>query len=126
MFRAGAIAAGARDEHRSPLRPWLAVLLIAPAVLLAQTQQTFTGTITDSMCADANHSAMGLGPTDAECAAACADAHGATYVLYDGHAAFALSDQRVAAGFAGKKVTVMGALDAATHTIRVESIASVQ
>jgi hypothetical protein len=92
----------------------------------AQSKQTFTGTITDDVCARADHSQMRMGPTDAECAAACIDAHGATYILYDGNNAYSLSDQRTAAKFAAQKVKVMGTLDTKTKTIHVDSIAAVK
>lgn len=97
-------------------------LLVAVGVYAAQSKQTFTGTITDDVCSRADHSQMRMGPTDAECAAACIDAHGATYVLYDGNNAYTLSDQRAAAKFAAQKVKVTGTLDNKTKTIRVESI----
>ena len=52
----------------------IAVLAVAPA------KQSFTGVITDSMCANANHSVMRMGSTDAECTIACVMAHDAMYV----------------------------------------------
>jgi len=59
--------------------------LLAVAVLAAAPgKQTFAGIITDDVCATADHSQMRMGPTDAECAKACIDAHGASYILYDG------------------------------------------
>jgi len=76
------------------------------------------------MCAQADHSGMRMGPTDAECTVACVEAHGATYVLYDGKQAWTLSDQKTPEKFAGKKVTVTGTRDAKTMTIHVESIAA--
>jgi hypothetical protein len=82
----------------------------------------FTGAITDSMCATADHSQMRMGPTDAECTSACVDVHGATYVLYDGKEAWTLSDQRTPGKFAGQKVRVMGTPDAKNRTIQVVSI----
>ena len=93
-------------------------------VALAQSggTQTFTGTITDNECANANHGLMRMGDTDPECVQACIDDHGATYVLFDGKVAYALSDQKSPAAFAGKKVTVSGTLDEKTKTIRVQSI----
>jgi len=98
-------------------------MLVAVAVLAAPPgKQTFTGVITDSMCANGNHSSMRMGPTDAECTKACVSIHGATYVLYDGKASFDLSDQKMPEKFAGKKVTVTGALDAKSKTIQVDSI----
>jgi hypothetical protein len=97
---------------------------LSTALAGAADQQKFTGTVTDSMCADGDHSRMRMGPTDAECAMACNDSHGALYVLYNGKESYTLSDQKVAEKFVGKKVSVTGTLDAKTGTIRVESIAS--
>jgi hypothetical protein len=99
-----------------------AFVLGTAAVPGAQAKQTFTGTITDNGCADANHSHMRMGSNDAECTLACVDAHGASYVLYDGKTTFSLTDQKTTEKFAGKKVTVTGTLDAKTKTIKVESI----
>jgi hypothetical protein len=97
--------------------------LLAIAVLSAATgKQTFTGTITDSMCTTADHSQMKMGPTDADCTKACVSIHGATYVLYDGKNVYELSDQKTPERFAAKKVTVTGTLDAKTKTIKVDSI----
>lgn len=99
--------------------------LFAIAALAAPAgKQTFTGVVTDSMCADGNHANMRMGPTDAECTKACVSIHGASYVLYDGKAAYTLSDQKTPDKFAGKKVTVTGTLDAKTKTIQVDSIAA--
>jgi Protein of unknown function (DUF5818) len=98
-------------------------LLAAGAVSAAPGKQTFTGTITDNMCAQANHSGMRMGPTDAECAIACVGVHDALYGLYDGKQFFTLSDQRTPEKFAGQKVRVTGTLDTKTRTIQVDSIA---
>ena len=99
------------------------LLLFAFAALAASAgKQTFTGVITDSMCARGDHSRMRMGPTDAECTVACIDAHGAQYVLYDGKDVYTLSDQQTPEKFAAKKVTVVGTLDAKTKTIHVDSI----
>jgi hypothetical protein len=99
------------------------VLLAASA---GQGQQTFTGVITDDMCPLGDHSRMQMGPTDAECARACINAHGASYVLYDGKSAYVLSDQKTPEQFAAQRVRVVGTLDAATMTIRVESMVAVR
>ena len=104
------------------MKPLIFSLLIIAALAAAPGKQTFTGTITDSMCDRADHSRMKMGSTDAECTLACIDAHGATYVLYDGKEAYTLSDQRTPEKFAGQKVTVVGTLDAKTNTIKVDSI----
>jgi hypothetical protein len=87
-----------------------------------QGAQTFTGVITDDMCALAGHARMRMGPTDAECTKACVLAHGAAYVLEDGKDVYLLSDQKTPEAFAAQKVIVRGTLDAATKTIRVESM----
>ena len=106
------------------MKPLLISLLVAVALAAAPVKQTFTGTITDSMCSNGDHSQMKMGPTDAECTKACVEVHGAMYVLFDGKQTYTLSDQKTPEKFAGKKVTVTGALDAKTKTIQVDSIAA--
>jgi hypothetical protein len=103
------------------MKPLVLSLLTIAALALAQDKK-FTGVITDSMCDQADHSAMKMGPTDAECTVACIEEHGATYVLWDGKQTYTLSDQKMPEKFAGKKVTVTGTLDAKTKTIHVTSI----
>jgi hypothetical protein len=104
---------------------YLAVGLLATVSLSAgQGTRTFTGVITDDMCAMAGHARMRMGPTDAECTKACVMAHDAAFVLYDGDDAYTLSDQKTPERFAGQKVTVTGTLEARTKTIRVDSIAA--
>jgi hypothetical protein len=104
------------------MRPLLLSLLMLAALVAAPGKQRFTGAITDSMCSRADHSQMRMGPTDAECTLACVSAHGALFVLFDGKHTYTLSDQQTPEKFAGKKVTVVGALDAKTATIKVDSI----
>ena len=96
--------------------------LFAVAAVTLQSSRTFIGTITDGMCDRADHSRMRMGPTDAECAIACAEEHDATFVLYDGTDVYALSDQDSARKFVGRRVKVSGALDAKMKTITVSSI----
>jgi len=98
------------------------LVVVVAALSAAPGEQTFAGTITDDVCADADHSQMRMGPSDAECTSACISAHGAMYVLYDGKDVYTLSDQQTPEKFAGKKVTVTGTLDARTRTIQVDSI----
>jgi hypothetical protein len=98
-------------------------LLILTALVSGQGRTaTFTGTITDDMCATADHSRMRMGSTDAECTIACVAAHGAQYVLYDGKETYGLSDQKAPEKLAGKKVNVTGTLDVKTKKIAVSSI----
>lgn len=99
----------------------LAVVVALPA---SPAKQTFAGTITDDMCPKADHSRMQMGPTDAECARACADEHGASYVLYDGKNVYMLSDQQTSEKFAGQKVKVVGTLNPKTDSIQVDSISA--
>lgn len=100
----------------------LPALLAAASLSAAPATRTFTGVVTDDMCARAGHAAMRMGPTDAECTTACVMVHGASYVLYDGKNVYVLSDQQTPEKFAGKKVRVTGTLDAKAKTIAVTSI----
>lgn len=100
----------------------LALALGRSAPLVGQERQTIVGTITDEMCANASHSAMKMGDSDAECAKACVTYHAAAYVLYDGKTTYQLSDQKTAETLAGKKVRVVGAVDRKTRKIAVDSM----
>jgi hypothetical protein len=108
------------------MKPLTLGILILTALVAAPGRQRLTGTITDSMCAKADHSQMRMGPTDAECTIACVSVHGAAYVLYNGKEAYTLSDQVTPETFAGQKVTVVGTVDASTRTIHVDSITAAQ
>ena len=104
------------------MKSLLLCLILLSTLASAQNKQKFTGTITDDMCPAGDHSRMRMGSNDAECTIACVSAHGALYVLYDGKTFYNLSDQKTPEKFAGKNVTVTGALDAKTRTIATESI----
>jgi hypothetical protein len=104
------------------MKPLLLSLLAMATLVAAPGKQTFSGVVTDSMCANGDHSQMRMGPNDAECTKACVDVHGASYVLYDGKESYTLSDQKTPEKFAGKKVTVTGSLNTKTKTIQVDSI----
>ena len=95
------------------------VLMIAAAALLAAADQTFTGTVTDSMCGK-DHAAMKMG-TDTKCTTACVKA-GAKYAIFDGKKTYTLSDQTAPEKFAGQKVTVTGTLSDKTGIIQVTKI----
>ena len=96
------------------------IVVLFALIASAQSRQKFTGIITDSMCATGDHSVMKMGSNDAECTIACVESHGAAYVLYDGKDAYFLDDQKTPEKYAGKKVVVTGALNAAKKTIHVE------
>ncbi len=100
----------------------IVALIVSVASLAAPSRQTFTGTISDDMCAKADHSQMRMGSNDAECTTACVGAHGAAYVLYDGKNVYALSGGSSPERFAGQRVRVTGALDAKARIIRIDSI----
>ena len=108
------------------MKPLILSLLAIATLSGAPGKQMFTGTITDSECANADHSQMRMGPTGAECTVACVSAHGAAYVLYDGKEVYTLGNQRTPEKFAAKKVTVTGTLDAKTNTIQVDSITATE
>ena len=108
--------------RRSGVRKALAGLLSIAALSAAPGRQTFTGTITDEMCAQAGHASMRMGPTDAACTKACVSEHDAAYVLEDGKNVYSLSNQKMPERFAGRKVKVVGTLDAKTRTITVTSM----
>ncbi len=91
-------------------------------MLAADGPQTITGTVTENMC-EGDHKTMKMGP-DAKCIAECVKSMGAKYALWDGQTAYELSDQKGAAKFAAKKVTVTGTVDAKAKTIKVASIAA--
>jgi hypothetical protein len=109
-------------ESTTPMRYLLLTTLVCVTLAAAAGTQTFTGTISDAMCATAGHAAMRMGPTDAECAKACAQEHDADYVLVAGKTVYSLSDQKTPERFAGKKVKVVGTLDAKAKKIQVVSI----
>ncbi len=106
------------------MRRLLFGLVLVGALAAQPGKRSFNGTITDSMCANADHSSMRMGPNDAECTKACVALHDALYVLWDGKEAYTLSDQKIPEKFAGAKVTVAGRLDAKTKTIQVTAMAA--
>src|SRR5215467_9495207 len=82
--------------------------------------KTFTGEVTDSICAPSgSHAATmaktpGMGSDSASCTKKCV-AMGAKYVLVDqsSHATYTLDDSDKVAQFAGHKVKVTGSLNGA-------------
>ena len=98
-------------------------IALAAATAVLSFGATFTGVITDNMCDNADHKDMKMG-ADAKCVTECVKGMNGKYVLYDASkkTAYVLSDQKTPEKFAAKKVTVTGTLDAATKTIKVDSI----
>lgn len=92
----------------------------------AQDTRTFTGSISDELCGQGDHSQMRMGPTDTECARACVESHGTSYVLFDGTTVYALAGSQKLDAFAGRRVHIVGVLDAMTLTITMHSIAPAQ
>ncbi|HLJ14478.1 MAG TPA: hypothetical protein VKV15_08285 [Bryobacteraceae bacterium] len=96
-------------------------IVLAAVAFAAGGKQTFTGVITDSMCDNADHKDMKMGP-DAKCVTECIKTMDAKYVLFDGKTAYVLSDQKTPEQFAAKKVKITGTLDPKTKTIQVDRI----
>ncbi len=101
----------------------IVALLLLLAFSAASGTETFTGVVSDDMCGRADHSQMRMGSSDAECTTACVSAHGASFVLYDGKNIYILNSRQTLEQFAGQRVKVIGALDAKTQIVRVDSIA---
>lgn len=95
-----------------------AVLMLAGLCLASGKQQTFTGTISDSMCG-AQHMMEGSAK---DCTLKCVDS-GSKFILVDSKGKiYQLSDQKKPRAFAGADVKVVGTLDG--DTIEVTSIAA--
>jgi hypothetical protein len=105
------------------MKSFLLGLATTALFAVAAGRHSFTGVISDSMCARGDHSHMQMGANDAECTIACVQIHDASYVLFDGKEVYTLSDQKTPEKFAGQKVTVKGTLNTKTKTIQVDSIA---
>ena len=99
----------------------IAMIIASAALMFAAGPQKFTGTITDDMSAKADHKDMKMGSDD-KCVDECIKNMKGKYMLYDGKDTWALSDQKMPAKFAAKKVTVTGTLDEKTKTIKVDKI----
>jgi hypothetical protein len=126
----------ARATVRAAIRKGMSLvvmLLVGICASLGQqpakdpTPLAYIGVIMDSQCGKTgSHAAMMKkeGTKDAkDCTDHCVKM-GGQYVLYDLEAKtmFQLDDQDKAAGFAGKKVKVVGSFDPATKTIHIQAI----
>jgi hypothetical protein len=97
----------------------LLAAVIASAVAAAD-QQTFTGTITDTMCGKSH--GMVAGQPDDKCIAMCVKGTSSQYALFDGKSVLRLSDQKAPAKYAAQRVKVTGTLNEKTQTIKVTSV----
>jgi hypothetical protein len=107
---------------------WITVLCVAAGLGVARAaDQTFTGEIMDSQCAQmGSHDNMmkSEGAKNAkECANACVKS-GGKYALYDPTAkrAYKLDNQKKARDYAGQKVTITGTFDSTSDSIQVTNI----
>ena len=102
-------------------RVLLAFISIAGAALAADAPNTYTGTITDSMCV-MNHKMMTITP-DSKCVRECVrNSKKVKYVLHDGKNTYKLSDQETPGKFAAQKVKLTGTLYPKTGVIKVDRI----
>jgi hypothetical protein len=100
----------------------ICILFIAGLTLIgAEVPQTFTGVITDTMCAAKPHSAMMKDKSEAECVRSCIKGPFG-YALYDGANVMKLSDQKTPAKYAAQKVKVTGTYDEKSKTLTASSI----
>ncbi len=97
----------------------LASLMLGAALVLGAAPATFTGVITDTMCAS-DHKMMNVTP-DTKCVRECVK-HGYKYALLAGDKVYKLSDQQTPEKFAGEKVKVTGTLNSKTNIIAVDKI----
>ena len=100
----------------------LAVLLLLSLGLLAadSKEQTFTGTVSDTMCGA--HHTMAPGLSDAQCVRACVEA-GADYALVVGSRVYTLKGNKaVIDKFAGQKAAVTGKVSG--NVIQATSVAA--
>ncbi len=99
----------------------MAILSVSVVVGSAATPQTFTGTVSDSMCG-AKH--MLPGKTDAECTRECVKAKGKYALVIDKHVYTLAGAQDDLSPMAGKRVRITG--EATGATIKVQSIVVAQ
>ena len=107
-----------------------ASMLLWSVSFAAQQNQTYTGDVMDSACAQmGSHDAMMKShpnmKTVKDCTLGCVKA-GSKFVLYNSpnKTVYELDDQKKAEQFAGQTVTVAGNLDRTSRTIHVANIKS--
>ena len=90
------------------MRNCLLLLAVAGLSFAADAPKTLTGVVGDDMC-NGDHKAMD-GTDPVKCTNDCIKSMHAKYALWVGKDVYVLSDQKTPAKFAGKKVTVTGAV----------------
>jgi len=95
------------------------ILTLAGILSGAGEPATFTGVITDTMCGGTH--GMMKAPSDEACVRMCVKGS-AEYALFDGKNVLKLSDQKLPAKFAARRVKVTGTYDAKAGRIKVVSI----
>jgi hypothetical protein len=103
--------------------------LAASYTVSAQEEKTFYGEISDSQCALNVHSltrshqemlkSKSMGGTPRDCTLYCVNYHGGDFVLSSKKDVFRLDDQNGARALAGRKVKIIGTMDADKKTIHV-------
>jgi len=90
--------------------------------LSVQINDTFTGEITDSICAEGHH--IDLLRSERNCVLACVKLDGAQFVLHnpETNRIYKLDDQQKPEAFAGQEVTVSGTYDKDEKVIHVTNI----
>jgi len=97
--------------------------LLLMFALAGAPAETFTGSITDTMCG-AHHGMLKDQPDD-QCIRMCLKGS-SEYALFDGKEILKLSDQKAPGKYSGKRVRVTGTLNPKTKTIKVTSIESIE
>ncbi len=97
----------------------VALAVLASGSVAAQTSQTWTGKISDSMCKDKHPAGEHEGKkmTDADCTSVCVK-KGAKYVFVSGGKVYQLENQssKTIASHAGQEVELTGAIKGDTIT----------
>jgi hypothetical protein len=90
--------------------------------LSVRNSETFTGEITDSICAEGHN--IGATKREKNCVLTCVALDGAQFVLYtsENKDIYKLDDQLQPEAFAGQEVTVIGRYDEEANAIHVISI----
>ena len=90
--------------------------------LSVRINDTFTGEITDSICAEGHH--VAVLKSERNCVLTCVKLDGAQFMLYNSETnrTYKLDDQQKPEAFAGQEVTVFGTYDKDKKVIHVTNI----